>query len=100
MIVHVVRFTSALSDERVQELFEKRLKDYEEVPGLLEKYYLRYDDGGHGGIYVWRSREDLAAFRATDLSRSIGEVYVVQDSTVAVAEVTQQLRPHDHVPSQ
>lgn len=97
MIIHIVRFTSALADERVQQLFEARLSEYGEVPGLLQKYYLRYDDGGHGGVYVWRSREDLAAFRASDLSRSIHEVYLVEESSVAVADVTLVLHPHDQV---
>lgn len=100
MVIHVARFTSTLSDERVQQLFEQRLAEYGELPGLLQKYYLRYDDGAHGGVYVWRSREDLAAFRASDLSRSIPEVYLVEESSVAVADVTLVLRPHDQVTSE
>jgi heme-degrading monooxygenase HmoA len=99
MIIHIVRFTSALPDERIHQLFEARLSDYEELPGLVQKYYLRYDDGGHGGVYVWRSREDLAAFRASELSKSISQVYEVEDSTVSVAEVTLQLRLRDQVAS-
>ena len=92
MIIHLVRFTSALPGERVQELFELRAHEYERVPGLLQKYYLRYETGEYGGVYVWDSPASMRSFRASELSRSICDVYRVQESTIDVAEVVLEVR--------
>jgi len=93
MIIHIVRFTSALPAERVQDLFAARALQYTGVPGLLQKYYLRYDNGQHGAVYVWDCPESMQAFRASELSRSIYDVYQVTDSALDVAEVVRTLRP-------
>jgi heme-degrading monooxygenase HmoA len=42
------------------------------LPGLVQKYYMRFSDTGqHGAVYVWASEEALARFRASDLARTI-----------------------------
>jgi hypothetical protein len=93
MIIHIVRFTSALPAERIQDLFTARTQQYTGVPGLLQKYYLRYDNAQHGAVYVWDCPESMQAFRASELSRSIHDVYQVTESTLDVAEVVLALRP-------
>ena len=93
MIIHIVRFTSALPAERVQDLFAARALQYTGVPGLLQKYYLRYDNGEHGAVYVWDCPESMQAFRASELSRSIYDVYQVTESALDAAEVVLTLRP-------
>ena len=93
MIIHIVRFSSALPAERVRDLFAARAPEYTAVPGLLQKYYLRYENGQHGGVYVWDTAESMQDFRASELSRSICDVYRVQESTLDVAEVLLALRP-------
>ena len=93
MIIHITRFASALPDDRIGELFSARLGEYQDVQGLLEKYYLRFDNGQHGGVYVWDSRSSLEAFREGELSRSICDVYRVRESTIDVADVLLTLRP-------
>lgn len=93
MIIHIVRFTSALPSERVQDLFAARAQHYAAVPGLLQKYYLRYHNGQHGGVYIWDSPESMQAFRASELSRSICDVYQVTESTLDIADVILALRP-------
>jgi heme-degrading monooxygenase HmoA len=97
MIIHIVRFTSALPAERVQDLFSARAQQYTTVPGLLQKYYLRYQNGQHGGVYVWDSPESMQAFRASELSRSISDVYRIQESALDVADVVLALRPEPAV---
>lgn len=92
MIIHIVRFTSVLPAERIQDLFSARAPQYTAVPGLLQKYYLRYDNGQHGGVYVWDSPEALQAFQASELSRTIRDVYQVQESTLDIADVLLTLR--------
>jgi heme-degrading monooxygenase HmoA len=93
MIIHIVRFTSALPAERIQDLFTARAQQYTAVPGLLQKYYLRYHNGQHGGVYVWDSPDSMQAFRASKLSRSICDVYQVTESTLDIADVLLALRP-------
>jgi heme-degrading monooxygenase HmoA len=92
VIIHIVRFTSALPADRIEDLFAARAQHYTAVPGLLQKYYLRYHNGQHGGVYVWDSPESMHAFRASELSRSICDVYQVTESTLDVAEVVLALR--------
>jgi heme-degrading monooxygenase HmoA len=94
MITTIVRFTSGLPDEEVLRLYESRLPRYREVPGLLQKYYLRYrETGEHGAVYVWDSEEALAAFQASPLGQSIGDAYRIQGKkTSEVCEVVLKLR--------
>ncbi len=64
MIVSLVRFTSRLSDDAVQATFEERADQYRNVPGLVEKLYLRFREGGEfGAVYVWDSEKALMDFR-------------------------------------
>ncbi len=93
LIIHIVRFTSALAGQRVEDLFAARLSEYRTVPGLLQKYYLRFDNGQHGGVHVWDSPESMHTFRTGDLGGSICDVYQVQESTLDVADVVLALRP-------
>jgi hypothetical protein len=91
MVIHIVRFTSALPDGQVHDLFAARADRYAAVSRLQPKYYLRYDNGQHGGVYVWDSRASMEAFRSSELSRTICEVYDVQESSLDVADVVLQL---------
>ena len=89
MIVSIVRFRSGLTDERVQDLYEARADQYQQVPGLVEKFYLRYRSGEHGAVYVWENEEAVEAFRASDLGRSIGAAYEVEGAPqTELADVT------------
>ena len=89
MIVCILRFRSGLTDEEVQDLYEARTDRYQQVPGLIEKLYLRYRSGEHGALYVWESDEALEAFRASDLGRSIGTTYKVEgEPETELADVT------------
>jgi heme-degrading monooxygenase HmoA len=89
VIVSLVRFRSALSDDEVRATFEERAHRYQRVPGLVEKLYLRFRDSGEfGAVYVWKSEEDLQRFRESELARTIGDSYRVQGaSTFEVADV-------------
>lgn len=78
-IVSLVRFASTLSDDEVQALFEERAGEYESVPGLVEKIYLRFRDTGEfGAVYVWESEGALTRFRQTELARTIPSAYRVE----------------------
>jgi heme-degrading monooxygenase HmoA len=88
MIVQLVRFTSALSDDEVRGRYAERAPRYRGVPGLRQKYYLSYPTGEHGAVYVWDSVDDLEAFRRSELARTLRDAYqVVGDPQVEVAGV-------------
>jgi heme-degrading monooxygenase HmoA len=95
MIVSIVRFRSALSEPEVLDCFAERADRYRDVPGLVEKIYLRFPATGEfGAIYVWESEEALAHFRQSDLARSIADVYRVEQAPSAeLAEVCLVVRP-------
>lgn len=94
MIVQIVRWTSALTDEDVRNLFDERSHHYRAVPGLVQKFYLRYRNGEHGAVYLWESDEALQAFRASDLGRGMANVYRIEgDKDVRLADVLLTLRP-------
>jgi len=92
MVIHIVRFRSALSDKRITALFHARASGYLTIPGLLQKYYLRFRSGEYGGVYVWDSASSMERFMASDLARSICDVYHVEESVRDIAEVVLALR--------
>ena len=94
MYIHIVRFKSRLTADEVHERYQSRVAQYRQVPGLLQKYYLHYAASDeHGAVYVWESPEALAAFRASGLGRSIGDVYQVEVRDVREAEVVLTAHP-------
>ena len=96
MVVSIVRFTSKLSPDEVQTTFEDRAGSYRQVPGLVEKIYLRFRDTGEfGAVYVWDSDDALAHFRESELARSIPEAYRVEGGAkIELADVSLVVR-HD-----
>ena len=60
MIVAVVRFPldPPLSSSDAAAMFEASAPKYQNVPGLLRKYYLLGDEGRvGGGVYLWENRD-------------------------------------------
>jgi hypothetical protein len=80
-------------------MYAERANRYRALPGLIDKYYLRFDaTGEHGAVYLWRSPEALAEFRESELARSIPDAYqVVGTPEVITATVVMQLRLADDV---
>ena len=59
-----------LSDDDVQEAFERRAERYRRVPGLVQKIYVRFRETGEfGAIYVWETEESLREFRERERPR-------------------------------
>lgn len=95
MIVQVVRFKSRLSDAEDLEQYEARAPRYRAMPGLLQKYYLRYTDTEeYGAVYLWQSEGALQAFSESELRRTIPDAYEIDGaSDIQRAEVVMTLRP-------
>jgi heme-degrading monooxygenase HmoA len=95
LIVSLVRFKSRLADDAVQATFEERADQYRNVPGLVEKIYLRFREAGDfGAVYVWDSEKALMDFRETELARTIPDAYQVADAPlVELADVCLVIQP-------
>jgi hypothetical protein len=95
MLVQIVRYRTALSDDEVRETLEARAPDYLAVPGLVQKYYVRFPTTGeHGGVYLWASRASFADFRGSALARTLSDAYrVTEGPDVELADVSKVLHP-------
>ena len=64
------------------------------LEGLEQKYYLHNPETGeYGGFYVWRSLDDVVAYRASDLAASIAAAYqAVAAPEITVYEIVMPLR--------
>lgn len=94
MIIQTVKFKTALSKEEVWAKAKERLPQFQAIPGLLQKYYIKLDQPNHyGGVYIWDSKESLSAYRNSDLAKSIPKAYqVVGTPSIEITEVLFPLR--------
>jgi len=95
MVILFVKFRSALPPAAVRETMEARLPLFQAQPGLVQKYYAHEPASGEwSGIYYWESAEALAAFRRSELARSIPAAYqIIGTPRMEVLEVLFPLRP-------
>lgn len=76
MRILMILYKSAFGIERVKQLFRERSSNYSTVDGLRHKFYLHDPATDQiGGIYVFDAPEQLAAFRRSDLEKSIETAY-------------------------
>jgi hypothetical protein len=94
MIVQFVQFETSLSEEEVSAVAKERAPEFQAIPDLVQKFYLKLNKPNHfGGFYIWKSREAMMAFRETELARSIPAAYkVVGTPVVDVHEMLFPLR--------
>ncbi|NNF11805.1 MAG: hypothetical protein HKN72_01175 [Gemmatimonadetes bacterium] len=94
MILQIVKLRSALSEDDLLDIARDRAPQFRAIPGLVQKYYVRRDGPGEfAGVYVWDSEESLAAFRETDLAKSIAAAYqVTEPPAIEISEVLFPLR--------
>ena len=93
-VVLFVRIQSDLQFDELERRLLERKPGFLEVPGLIQKIYGRDPATGDAcGIYFFESREALAAFRETELAKSIPDAYEATDVRREVFEVLYPLRP-------
>lgn len=89
-----VRIKSDLDPKELERRVEERKPRFLEVPGLIQKIYGRDETTGDVcGIYFFESKEALAAFRETELAKSIPDAYEATDIRREVYEVLYPLKP-------
>ncbi|MDH5675850.1 MAG: antibiotic biosynthesis monooxygenase [Myxococcales bacterium] len=94
MILQTVRFESSLSEAEALRIAAERADAYRAVPGLLQKFYVKLDLPNHyAGVMLWESREALAAFRESELAKTVPTAYAVKgEPCVRLGEVFDVLR--------
>lgn len=79
MIIQIVTFESAMSEEEVLKTAKERAEQFRAVPGLRQKFYAKTGQPGqYAGIYHWDSMQAMAAYRDSDLAASIPQAYGVK----------------------
>ena len=93
-LVVSVRFRSPLSLEEVLEVAKSRAHEFRALDGLQQKYYLQDTATGEfAGLYLWRSADDFAAYRDSELRATITEAYQVEgEPRIEVYRVLKALR--------
>jgi heme-degrading monooxygenase HmoA len=94
MIMQFVRLRTGLPGDAALSLARERAARFREVPGLVQKYYVRgATPESFVGVYLWDSEASLAAFRDSDLAKSIASAYkVVEPPVVEIGDVVFTLR--------
>ncbi len=76
-----IYFKSGLTEEETLKKFEGRADKVHSVKGLVQKFYIKDESTDQfGGVYIFNSKENLKAFRDSDLMKSIGDSYKVQST--------------------
>ena len=64
MITTITKFKlpSPITKSEAKDIFLSTAPKYKDLPGLIRKSYVIFDEGHSvGGIYLWQSREDAEA---------------------------------------
>ena len=78
MITTLVQFQIEGSDqvEAIKKVFADSVPRYQQVPGLLRKYYVISEDHTRaGGVYLWKAREDADALYTDEWKQMIRDKY-------------------------
>ena len=94
MMIQLVQFETVQNFDEILKVAEKRKPEYAAIPALRQKYYLKLQKPNHyGGLMIWDSADDIAAFRDSDLAKTIGTSYGVTGAPdVSVYDVMFPLR--------
>ena len=76
MITAIVQFglPKPVSLDEAAKMFESTAPKYQNLPGLVRKYYL-YGEGTGGGVYLWKSRADGEKVYTAEWRRMIADRY-------------------------
>lgn len=89
-----VRVKSDLAPEELERRLLERRPRFREVEGLVQKIYARDEATGDVcGIYFFENQKALAAFRETELAKTIATAYEAKETRREVYEVLYPLYP-------
>ncbi len=89
-----VRVKSSLDPEELDRRIVERRPRFLEVPGLVQKFYGRDESTGDVcGIYFFEDQSALAAFRETELAKTIPTAYEAKEVRPEIYDVLFPLYP-------
>jgi len=90
----IVRIKTSLSEDELLRRAKARAPQFEAIPGLMQKYYIKTGtEGEYGGVYIWDSVESLQAYRESELASSIPEAYeAIEAPSIKRHDILFQLR--------
>jgi len=90
----LVRLKSELDREDITRIMKERAPEFRALEGLEQKYYLEGPEPGeYAGFYLWRSLDDMAQYRESELAATIAAAYQgVGAPSVDVFKVVMPLR--------
>lgn len=93
-VILFVRVKSQLDEEELERRLIERRPRFHEVPGLVQKIYGRDEATGDVcGIYFFEDQAALAAFRETELAKTIPTAYQAVEIRREVYDVLYPLHP-------
>jgi hypothetical protein len=78
MITAIVQFVlpAPVSLQEATRMFESTAPKYQNLPGLIRKYYLRSEDGRTaGGVYLWESRAVAEKVYSAEWRERVAKLY-------------------------
>ena len=78
MITSITKFKllSPVTQSEAKDIFLSTAPRYKDLPGLIRKCYVIFDDGySVGGIYLWHSRKDAEAVYTESWREFVREKY-------------------------
>ena len=78
MITAIVQFAlpAPVSLPEATRMFESTAPKYQNLPGLIRKYYLRSEDGRRaGGVYLWESRAAAEKVYSAEWRERVAKLY-------------------------
>ena len=80
-----VKFKSKYDAEKLNNICNKHLQLFKDVPGLINKYYLAEDNTeNNGGIYIFENKAAREAFQNSAIAKDIRDTYGVIPETFRV----------------
>jgi len=90
----VVRIKSDVDPAELERRAIERRPEFQKIPGLIQKVYGRNEATGDWcGIYFFENKQALAAFRETELAKTIPTAYEATDVRREVYELMYSLHP-------
>lgn len=93
-VMLIVRGKTELSEEEVLQIAKERKPQFEAIPGLIQKYYIKTKNPGEfGGVYIWDSTESLKKYKESDLAATIVKAYkIIGPPSTEIIDIMFELR--------
>ena len=93
-----VKFKSTFSAEELINVCQENLKDFRNVPGLIQKYYIAEEGtGAISGFYIFETKSAREAFWSSNLAKKIPAQYRMIAETLRVEQYDMAIVLNDGV---